>query len=66
MALFQAFRELSDGWIILVLLLDLIFFGYLAFRLGRDGDRSGGRREGLLLEPEAVRVKSTEVWREKR
>ena len=63
MTLFQMFQELSDAWLILILLLDLVCFGYLAFRLGRDRDILAGGPEGLPLEPAAVRANAAESWR---
>ena len=63
MALIHAFRELADAWLILVLTLDLVFFAYLAFRLGRDGEILGLGREGLPLDPAAVRAGQPSIGR---
>ena len=66
MTLFQVFQEMSETWLILILLLDLVCFGYLAFRLGRDRDILTGGPEGLPLEPAAVRVNPAEGWRKEK
>lgn len=66
MAIFQVIQELSDAWLILILFLDLVCFGYLAFRLGRDRDILAGGPEGLPLEPAAVRVNPAAGWRKKK
>lgn len=66
MTLMQAIRELSDAWLILTLLINLGFFAYLAFRLGRDRDLFGPARENLLPAPKAVRVDQPGFWREKK
>jgi len=65
MAIFQALQELSDAWLIFILILNLVFFAYLAFRLGRDRDLFGLDRENRTLEPSAVRVDPPGFWRER-
>lgn len=60
--IFDGFRELMDASVALVLLLDLVFFSYLAFRLTRERELFGPARDGLLPAPKPVRADRPE-WR---